>query len=259
MPAPGYREHNSTADRALRVLELFTPDRPLRSAAEISDALGVAPSTAYRYLNTLLVGEYLASAEGGGYRLGPQILRLARVARQGFRIGDAARPLLEGLVRRFGQTALLTQRVGDSIVCIERAEPAEQRLRISYEPGTVLPINAGASAHVLLAGLDPSHVRRMVAGQPLHAFTARTLVDAETLEARLAQIRADGYDIGQGEVDPDVLGIAVPVFGRSSVAVAAVSVVGMAARIPDAERTGILGALQGVARDLGEAAMLHEA
>ena len=66
----GYRERNSTADRALVILGLFTEDRLQISANDVAEALGSARSTAYRYLQTLVAASFLEEAPGGGFRLG---------------------------------------------------------------------------------------------------------------------------------------------------------------------------------------------
>src|SRR5580692_10931732 len=79
----GYRERNSTADRALNVLQMFSDDRAEISAVEVAENLGVARSTAYRYLQTLVQSQFLDETGRGTFRLGMRILSsrgsLARV------------------------------------------------------------------------------------------------------------------------------------------------------------------------------------
>lgn len=239
----GYRERNSTVDRTLAILNLFTTDRPSWSASAIAEKLGVARSTTYRYLQTLVSAGYLIEVRGSGFQLGARVLELAQVARRGFRITDAARPELAGLAARFRQTALLTRRIGDAIVCLDREEPQGEHLRISYEPGTVLPVNAGASALVLLAWLPEPELSRIIDLNPLRKFTPNTVTSLEALTQRLARIRSVGYDVSLSEVDPELIGIAAPVRGQSGEIVAAVSVVGMQSRLPPESRDELTGAL----------------
>ena len=58
-PRSGYRERNSTADRTLDILGMFQPGRLRVSAQQVADELGVARSTAYRYLQTLSAEAYI--------------------------------------------------------------------------------------------------------------------------------------------------------------------------------------------------------
>lgn len=226
----GYRDRNSTADRALAILDLFDESRRVLSASQVSEHLGVARSTAYRYLQSLVQARYLTEVPSG-FSLGLKILELARIARQGFDVGQIARPVMARLAREFGETVLLTRRIGDSVVCIEREQPENQRLHLSYERGTIMPINAGASAMCLLAWMAEEDVRELLASRPLRSFTANTLTDPARLLERLNGIREQGYALSIAELDPEVVGIAAPIFDSLGNVRAALSVAGLASRV----------------------------
>ena len=226
----GYRERNSTADRALNILEMFSDDRLVLSAAEVAEHLGVARSTAYRYLETLVQSNYLAEDGRAGFRLGLKVLQLSRLARQSYGLADIAVPALRALADRFHQTVLLTKLMGNAVVCLEREESAEQYVRLSYQSGTILNVNAGASAQVLLAWLPDDDVDRLLSSVRLERFTPSSITDPGELRARLAAIRTDGYAISHGEVDPDAIGIAAPILQSSGGILAAVSIVAIRSR-----------------------------
>ncbi|MGK5531011.1 IclR family transcriptional regulator [Streptomyces sp. URMC 129] len=248
----GYRGRNSTADRALDILLLFADDRPVLTATEVAAHLGVARSTTYRYLQSLTVGGFLTENEDGapGFRLGPRVLDLARLARKGVGLSAPARPVMRDLVRRTGHPVLLTRRAGPDIVCLEREE-AGHTLRLSYERGQVLPVNAGAAALVLLAWAPAGELDALLAG-PLPRFTGATLTDPGELRERLAGIREQGHAVGRGELDPDVIGVAAPVRGEEGRVVAALSVAALAHRVPDEELPGFVTAVREAAAELSE-------
>ncbi|WP_426247425.1 IclR family transcriptional regulator [Nocardioides sp. LHG3406-4] len=227
--ASGYRERNSTADRALVVLQLFSEEKPVWSGAEISEHIGVARSTGYRYLSSLVQSGFIAETNGG-FQLGPRIFQLARVARGRVGLAETALPAMQELADSVQETVLLTRRSGSAVVCLERVE-APRAIRLSYERGYVLPINAGAAAEALLAWLPQAEIRRVLSEAPLQRFTASTLVDAQAIEERLEQIRRDGYALTRGEVDPDVLGIAAPIRGHDGSVSAAVSIAALSTRV----------------------------
>jgi DNA-binding IclR family transcriptional regulator len=228
----GYRDRNSTADRALTILGMFSDDRLHITAPEVADALGCAISTAYRYVQTLVSTSFLEEAPGGGFRLGLRVMELARLARRSYGISDLALPVMQALAAELGETVLLTRRVDDVVVCVERCGGADQLIRLSYERGSRLPINAGASALVLLAWLPEDELRKLLARQDLQQFTKSTLTDTDALVKRANQIRADGYSVTVAEVDPDATGIAAPVFDDNGEVTAALSVVAMRRRMP---------------------------
>jgi len=227
----GYRERNSTADRALDILGMFSDQVPVVSAAQVAAHLGVARSTGYRYIQTLVANRYLEEAPSGGFRLGLRLLELARLARRTYGLSEIAMPVLTALADTVHETVLLTRRVGDLVVCLDRAESQTHAVRISYERGSTLPVNAGASALVLLAWTDPAEARALLAGSRLQRFTASTLTDVDALMTRLAQIRADGFSITRSELDHDVLGVAAPIRDGEGRVVAAVSVAAVASRV----------------------------
>ncbi len=249
-PSAAYRDRNSTADRALDILLMFSDSSPVISGAEMADRLGVARSTAYRYLQSLVGSRFLEEAPGGGFRLGLRVLEVARVARRSYGLSEVAMPVMTRLAEQVQETVLLTRRAGDLVVCVDRAEGGRRAVRISYERGSTLPINAGASALVLLAGLPDDPARTLLASTELRRFTPATLTDVDQLLRRLADIRADGYALTRGEVDHDVVGIAAPVRDSSGEVVAAVSVAALVTRIgPDTEPR-VVSEVQEAAREI---------
>src|SRR5262245_41451032 len=229
-PASGYRDRNSTADRALDILLLFNEDKLVWTGAEIADEIGVARSTGYRYMQSLVNAGFVEEA-AGGFRLGPRIFELARLARAGTRLADVAMAPMQSLAAAVGETVLLTRRSGRFVVCLELVE-APHPVRLSYERGHVLPINAGAAAEVLLAWAPPDEVTAVLNAAPLERFTAKTLTDPGQLQNRLAQIRKEGVAVSQGELDEQILGVAAPIHDARGRVVAAVSVAALASRVP---------------------------
>lgn len=228
--ASGYRDRNSTADRALDVLQLFSDERLVWSGAEISEQLGVARSTGYRYLQSLVASGFIEEG-GGGFRLGPRVFELARLARRGIGLSEVARPVMRDLAVEVSESVLLTRRSGNAVVCLELEETSHP-IRLSYERGQVLPLNAGAAAEVLLALLPDDEVRALLGPGPLQRFTARTITDPDTFVARLAEIRVNGVAVSRGELDEDVLGIAAPITGADGAVRAAISIAALSSRVP---------------------------
>ncbi|MFF0456442.1 IclR family transcriptional regulator [Nocardia africana] len=225
-----YRERNSTADRALDILLLFSADKPVWSAGDIAAGLGVARSTGYRYLQSLVANGFIEETVGG-FRLGPRIFELARLARAGIGLSEVALPVMRTLAQEVGETVLLTRRSGRSVVCLDLVEAAHA-VRLTYDRGHVLPINAGAAAEVLLAWADPAEVVRVLGREPLERFTAKTLTDPDELRARLVRIRKRGVAVSQGELDEHILGVAAPIRDGSGAVCAAISIAALAARVP---------------------------
>lgn len=234
--SPSYRDRNATADRALDILTMFDDTHLVISGTEVAERLGVARSTAYRYLQSLVAGRFLEEAPGGGFRLGLRVLEISRLARRSYGLSEVALPSMRKLAEEVQETVLLTRRAGDLVVCVDLAENETRAVRISYERGSALPLNAGAAALVLLAWSAEDEARRVLEAAELHRFTPATLTDVDALVERLGRIRRLGYSITRGELDPDVVGISAPIRNQDGQVVAALSVAALASRLhPEAE------------------------
>ena len=253
----GYRERNATADRALEILLMFSDSVLTVSAADVSTHLDVARSTGYRYLQSLTTWGFLEESEGGGFRLGPRVFDLARLARKGLAVSDVARPVMRRLAAQTGEAVLLTRLSGNAVICIEREGGTSGAVRISYERGQVLPTNAGASALALLAWLPEAEIDRILSSVTLHRFTPATLTSARAIKARLAETRAQGYALSHGELDFHVLGIGAPVRGADGDVIGAISVAAVSARVTAAKTARIATAVRSAADEITAALALR--
>jgi DNA-binding IclR family transcriptional regulator len=248
--ASGYRDRNSTADRALNILGMFSDERLTVSAVDVAAELGCATSTAYRYVQTLVSTSFLEEAPGGGFRLGLRVMELARLARRGYGLIDVALPVMQRLAADVGETTLLTRRIDDVVLCVERCGGADQLMRLSYERGTRVPINAGASALALLAWLPEDEIRELLGRSQLRSFTKNTLTDVDDLVKRLQTIRGDGYSVTLAEVDEDAVGVAAPVFDETGNVLAALSIVASRRRVNRERLKGVVHAVRAAADEL---------
>jgi DNA-binding IclR family transcriptional regulator len=245
-----YRDRNSTAERVLVILMMFDDDHVALSASEVAAQLGVARSTAYRYLQSLVTTGFVEEGDSGGFQLGPRVLELARIARRGSSLTALARPYLRQLADATGETVLLTRLTGATVLCLDRADGHSRGLRISYEPGETMPANAGASAHVLLAWLPEDDLDAVLSKVDLRSFTPDTITSASALRERLEQTRRHGYAVSRGELDDDVLGIAAPVRDSHDRVVAGISVAGPSSRIPESRTDALVLAVRDSASSL---------
>jgi DNA-binding IclR family transcriptional regulator len=145
-------------------------------------------------------------------------------------------PVMREIAAEFHETVLLTKRLGSAIICLEREEWPGQYVRLSYERGSRLSLNAGASALVLLAWLPERYVRELVASENLVSYTNKTLTGAQEILDRLAQIRRDGFSVARGDVDTNTMAIAAPIFDSHGDVSAALSLVMLDSRLTEAEQ-----------------------
>ena len=140
--------------RGLDVIACFDRERPELSLSDVAQATGLARPTARRLLLTLEELGYVRSREGL-FTLAPRVLSLgmAYVASQG--LWEIARPRLERLVGRTGESSSMAQLDGSDIVYVARVS-VPKIIALRVEVGTRFPAPATSQGKVLLAGLDPA-------------------------------------------------------------------------------------------------------
>ena len=201
---------NSTADRAIDILLMFSEEHPILSAAEIAAHFDMPRSTTYRYINSLR-SYALIVEDDGGYRLGPKIFPLARTAKASTSIVKIAAPHLKKLNALFGEAVSLYQRIGQEIVALDQLE-SRHPVTIAHPRGQMLPWPGTAGAKVLLAFATQTEQTALFRLMKPIRYTKRTITSLKTLREALAKIRRDGFAFSDQERDEGVRAIAAPIF-----------------------------------------------
>jgi DNA-binding IclR family transcriptional regulator len=242
-------------ERAFAILEAFTEFRPEWSTSDLARFLELPIPTAHRLLGALArLGYVTRDAQTRRFRLGGAAMRLGERARAVSDLRTVALLPLRRLSEATDETAVLTvlSPERDRSVCLERVETS-QPLRLSVQPGSQLPLHAGASQKALLAFMPGREVDRLL-GQPLERLCTATITEPRQLRRDLEVIRERGWASSYEETNLGVWGIAVPVISEDDV-VCAVGIAGPSARLSDQGfRRDVLSvqrAALAVARSLG--------
>jgi DNA-binding IclR family transcriptional regulator len=217
--------------RGLRLL-LTIADRGEIRVDELSTLLEMPASSVYRYLRTLLEFGFVDRRDGI-YRLGPRLLIGSGSNVSSERLIRLADPVLQAIVDETGETAIVMRRIGLAAVCLRQVE-THQALRVALEPGAISPLYAGAMSRVLLAYAPAEILEEVVAGG-LQPITAHTPAEA-ILRDGLAEIVTTGSATSEGELVPDSVAVAVPIFQEGEI-IGSLGVLGPATRCGLAWRT----------------------
>jgi IclR family acetate operon transcriptional repressor len=113
--------------------------------------------------------------------------------------------------RKCNETVFTTRILDGKIVCTSLVESIHH-LRLFVHLGQEMPLHAAASARVILAHRDPVFVERLLTESPRDAFTGVTVREVNRIITHLSDVRRQGYDVCNSELDPDVWAVAAPVF-----------------------------------------------
>ncbi len=208
--------------RGLDVLAAFGPAHRRMSLSEVAEAAGLARPTARRLLLTLEELGY-ARSSAAGFELTPKVLDLGAAYIGSLGLWDVARPHLEALVARTGESSSMAQLDGSDIVYVARVS-VPKIIALRVEIGTRFPAVRTSQGKVLLAALSPDRLAATLAEPSrsgLPPYIGRT---PEQLSDELTAIRARGWALADEELAPGVRSVAVPVRDRDGAVQAAMNV-----------------------------------
>lgn len=218
----GATASDSSLERMLGLLDLFTESRPTWTVEEIRDHLSLSQATAYRYLKILSRTGLLAPAVGSSYSLGPRITQLDRQMRQTDPLLRHGLPVIERARPEFQGMFMLSRHYGDHVLCVHQ-EVTGPGLRTSMERGRPMELFRGAAPRVILAFLPTYQLRNLMLRHADRIRAAGLGATWDEFRARLKAIRREGSCVAVGEVDPGMVGVAAPVFRAPGAVVGALS------------------------------------
>lgn len=177
--------------RAAAILEYVSRCARPPTLSEIARILGYGKSTVHGLLGSLEDVGWLERA-GGGFRVGAGLAALASRASRVGEIAAAARPMMEALADRLGETVLIGVEQDGGMVVLDCVEGSGE-MRLASRPGMELPKFAAATAKILLAGLPPDEAAAALATAELPRFTKSSITDPARFLEEVERARALGY------------------------------------------------------------------
>lgn len=223
-----------TVSHALRLFDEFRTEDEL-GVTELSRRLNLHKNNVFRLLATLEQGGYIEqSSANERYRLGAKCLELGETFCRSHSLLDQARPIVRSLAEEVGETVHLAQMSSFEVVHVD-AHVYHQPILTPSRVGQRLPVHCTALGKVLL-GLAPERCRKaydeaVAAGREISPRTRATIVDSIKLFEHVRTVAGQGYALDIEECEEGLSCAAVPVYDRTGIAVAALSVSGPSFRL----------------------------
>jgi IclR family pca regulon transcriptional regulator len=208
--------------RGLDVLACFDAHHRSMTLTEVATAADLARPTARRLLLTLEELGFVRSVDGS-FELTPKVLTLGMAYVGALGMWDIARPHLEALVRRTGESSSVAQLDGSDIVYVARVS-VPKIIALRVEIGTRFPAAQTSQGKVLLAALSPDELSATLAKPSRAGLPPYIGRSEEQLHEELTQVRARGWALADEELAPGVRSVAVPVRDGTGLVRAAMNV-----------------------------------
>jgi IclR family pca regulon transcriptional regulator len=190
--------------------------------AEVAAATGLARPTARRILLTLTELGHVRAGERG-FTLTPRVLELGVAYIDALGLWDVARPHLERLVERTGESCSVAQLDGSDIVYVARVA-VPKIVALTVQIGTRFPALPTSLGKVQLAALPPAELERVLAEPTRSGLTPRWRPDREERDAVLREVRARGWALTDEQLAPGIRSVAAPLRDGDGRVIAGVNV-----------------------------------
>jgi DNA-binding IclR family transcriptional regulator len=223
MATLGEAEGLKSFAKAVRVLECFsTRDRSL-TLGEISRRAGFPKATTHRLVAALReMGMLEQARERDEYRLGLKLFELGNIALANLDLHREARPFVEQLTRVSGHSVHLAVFDGRQAVVIHRADPHPEGSPAAFIESS--PAHCTSVGKAILAFQPDEVLARLAALGTLMRYTDATVTDPAALAVHLAETRARGWSLDEGEHQPGLRCVGAPIRDATGRVFAAISV-----------------------------------
>lgn len=219
--------------RAVRLLKLFTNERPEMSLAEISKSAGLNKTTTHRLLRALQSESLIErNSATNAYSLGAGLMALGVQALASSDLRRRVRPLLKTLAKESGETATLEVPVEKSMLILDEVS-GRHPVAVAGNIGTRWPIHATSTGKAWIA-FEETGIDR-INGQ-LPSLTAKTVTSMENLRPQISDIRRRGYAVTVDELEEGFTAVGTVIRGALGDVQGAVSIGGPTHRLSAARR-----------------------
>ena len=191
-----------------KILKLFSEQRSSWTVSEISDKLKVPSSTIYRIVRELVLSEFLESAAGAYFRLGPAFIKFNRTINLSDPLVRAGQPFLEKLANEnpIVSVNVLSRLYGNKVMCVADYKSPFFKNNTSYQKGKLMPLIYGATSRAIIMQVIGRRLDDLLKDELFSDYNKK-----DTFLKKLKNDNKKGYCRTEGQVDKGLIGFAVPI------------------------------------------------
>lgn len=229
--------------RAIDILKSFEHAKGAMSVAEIQKHVPLSRPTLYRLIDTLIsTGMLFSEGEPQRLRLGRVAARLGQLWASQFDVGAVAKPILDELRDRTGESCGLFKIQNDRQYCILESRSRHQ-LTMTRGIGELMDGFHGASGKAILAWMPTDEALRIAKESSPKGSKPITKKELQT-------VRDVGYALSKGAILKGATSVAAPVFDRSGHVFGSLAVFGPDARLKNGALTKATEMVKSAAKEM---------
>ncbi|WP_028238341.1 IclR family transcriptional regulator [Stutzerimonas azotifigens] len=213
---------NQSLEKGLAVLRAFDPAHRTLTLAEVARLADMSKGSAQRAVHTLEVLGYIGrDRRSRRFRLLPKVIELGFNYLASHPLVRLAHPYLAQLARTSGETASLTEPVGQYMVYMSQIMTT-QSIPVLTPVGMRIPMYCTSSGRAYLSRQTDQQARALLEAAHREARTPATLTGVDDILQAIRTCRQVGYAVNCEELFLGDMGIAAAIVDRHGEAVGAV-------------------------------------
>ena len=218
-------------EKALNILEYLSRIPEEMDLAALAKGTRIPKSTLLRLLHTLKKHNFIQqNHRNQKYQIGWAFIYYGKIAANFYTLPNLARPFLEQLAQRSGETASLVVPDGERGIYIDQVTSSSMIKGIPAI-GSRLGLHCTSAGKVLLASLSDEAIDRFLKTSVLEKKTEKTIIRRLDLEEEIRRVRRQGYAVDDEETEVGGRCVAAPVLNKDGETLAAISIIGPTSRI----------------------------
>lgn len=210
--------------KVVLLLETLRDEPEGLSLQELAERTGFIKSSTHRILHSLKRHGYVEQESvGGPYRLGVQVVTLARGLNGRSGLIEMAKPHLRELVETFDESVYLAVLRGDRGIFVDVQE-TRRDFRLVGPLGAEVHFYATAAGKAMAAFLPQARRAALLKSLKPEAYTARTLTKRAEIEGEWEKVRRQGYAVNSEETIVGAVFLACPVFDSHKAVCGSISI-----------------------------------
>lgn len=250
------RKGTQSIERVVALIRELTMCRTQSATSrELAERVGIDRSTAYRMLQCLVVEGMLSYDEDSRlYCFGRLAYEIGRVAIKRIDLADVCRPTLLKIAEITGDTVFLMERIGNDVVCVDRAIGSFPIKTIVVDVGTRRPLGIGGGSLAILSAL-PEDVAEQVLKANAKRYSDYPEMNFDRVREEQGAARKRGFVIADVVSVPGARTISFAIRDSRNQPIAAIAVAAITSRMIDSREQELVSLLR---QKTGELAQLIE-